>query len=30
MQVTHVKPIVVDPGSRKNWLFVTEVAPSQG
>jgi galactonate dehydratase len=22
MQVTHVKPILVDPGSGKNWLFV--------
>jgi galactonate dehydratase len=22
MQATHVKPIVVDPGSGKNWLFV--------
>ena len=22
MQVTHVKPILVDPGAGKNWLFV--------
>jgi galactonate dehydratase len=22
MQVTHIKPILVDPGSGKNWLFV--------